>query len=527
MTRGRALAVVVTVWLGACGEYGGADRSWTGGGASPGAPPSGESRDAADPTEGDSYEPVGTNPFVSTEHDPFSTFAADVDTASYDLFVRDVGNYGVLPDPDSVRLEEYVNYFDYEDPAPEPGAEHPFAITLESAPHPMGREYAMLRVGIQAEEPPPFVKLPSNIVFLVDVSGSMMSADKLPLVQILLRETLTALDPDDTVSIVTYAGSTGVALPPTPVSDAEIVRDAIDGLVAGGGTAGGAGIQLAYEQAEAGFLDGGINHVVLCTDGDFNIGISDTEELVSLIEEKRETGVTLTALGFGAGNLNDAMMERVSNAGNGIYSVIVNEDRAVRYAHDNMLRTMVHVAKDMKIQVELNPEHVLAYRLLGYENRAIADIDFRNDAVDAGEVGAGHHVTALYEVVLHGQSVPMVDGAPALDEGEAVEGQREIGSDELVLVKVRYRRLAESADDPAHEVSSAIAPSAFAVAAASADLEWASAMAALAEMLKASPYANDADLFAVQSIVDAQAGRDFDRAELAELLAEVRRVIGR
>ena len=338
--------------------------------------------------------PVGTNPFTVTAFDPLSTFAADVDTASYDIFRRILAE-GALPSADWVRLEEFVNYFEYGYPAPAHDAEVPFSISLAAAPNLLDRDTVVLHVGIQGKAAPPFEKRPANLVFLVDVSGSMGGADKLPLVRELLRLTLDELDPTDTISIVTYASDTGVRLSPTPVSDRATIEDVIYDLTAGGSTAGGAGINLAYEQAEAAFLEGGINHVLLCTDGDFNVGISNTADLVALIEEKRETGITFTALGFGLDNLNDGMMEAITNAGNGVYGVITDSDQAARYVHERLLQGMTYIAKDMKLQIEFNPNEVYAYRLLGYENRAIADELFRDDTVDAGEVGAGHRVTAL------------------------------------------------------------------------------------------------------------------------------------
>jgi len=485
---------------------------------------SGGVRDSS--SSGDRYEDVGTNPFVETSHDPFSTFAADVDTASYDIFVRDVED-GMLPQPLSVRLEEYVNFFQYDYPAPPADAAVPFDISLAAAAHPMGRQIAQLRVGIQASEPPVFQKRPMNLVFLVDTSGSMRDADKLPLVRYLLQETLLVLDGSDTVSIVTYSGTVAVRLSPTAVTDSRSINIAINGLSAGGGTAGGDGIRLAYAQAEAGFVEGGINHVVLCTDGDFNIGISDPDQLVALIEEERRGGVTLTAIGFGRGNLNDAMMERVSNAGNGIYSVLSSEEQATRYAEDQILRTIRHVAKDMKIQVEFNAEHVQAYRLLGYENRAIADVDFRNDVVDAGEVGAGHRVTALYELVLAGQTIPNLEGAPTPESGEPVLGEREIDAAELVRVKVRWKEVGATEEDSAHEVAESLRPAEVAQLADSAerDLQWASAIAAFAEILKGSPYANLEDLDRIESIVSAQADRDDDRARFFGLFGEARSLL--
>lgn len=474
-----------------------------------------------DRSEGDRYEGVGTNPFVMTAHDPFSTFAADVDTASYDIFVRDALR-GVLPSPDSVRLEDYVNAFDYDYPAPPLDAEVPFSIDLAAAGHPFRSGIAQLRVGIQAAVPPEHVKVPTNLVFLIDTSGSMQSAEKLPLVQRVILDALPQLGEHDTVAIVTYAGSTEVRLPPTSVAERSRIEGVVTGLAANGSTNGASGIELAYAQAEAGFIEGGFNHVILCTDGDFNVGITSTEALVELIEEKRRSGVTLTALGFGYGNLNDAMMERISNSGNGVYSVIVSEAHATRYAEEDLLRTAHFVAQDMKIQLELNPEHVLAYRLLGYENRAIADDDFREDAVDAGEVGAGYRVTALYELVLVGQSVPLLEGAPELDDGEPVEGERAIPAEELVRVRVRWKDIGASESDAAYETAAGLTPSDVLASTDDPDFLWASAMAAFAEILKQNAYGDSSHLARIAEIFAAQAERDEDRAELAQLFDAVR-----
>lgn len=523
---------------GALGADGGFDASW-------GQSDSGPSYDAASgydaaigsdagpgadagPDGGDDlFEEVGTNPFVHTDHDPFSTFAADVDTASYDIFIRDIED-GLLPDTASVRLEEYVNYFNYDYPAPDEGGEVPFQINLAAGVHPMGRELAHLRVGIQARLAPEFVKRPTNLVFLIDVSGSMSAEDKLPLVQHLMRETVGQLDESDTISIVTYAGATRVALSPTPATEAEQIIRAINSLGAGGGTAGGAGIELAYDQARAGFIEDGINHIVLCTDGDFNIGVSSNDALVDLIREERLSGVTLTAVGFGRGNLNDAMMERVSNAGNGIYSVLSSREQTTTYAQDRLLNTVFQVAQDMKIQVEFNPDHVQAYRLLGYENRAIADSDFREDRVDAGEVGAGHRVTALYELVLIGQSVPSAEGAPLALMGEPVEGLRDINTEELVRVRVRYKEVGASPEDPAFEVSESLAPEAAttAIDELDDDVLWAAAIAAFAEILKDSPFADRLDLDRIESIVMAQALVDAERALFVEHFLTARILLG-
>lgn len=491
----------------------------------PGADAGGARADEPEREPGDMYDYVGTNPFVLADSDPFSTFASDVDTASYDIFVRDVED-GLLPARDSVRLEEYVNFFPYDYEAPEPGAAVPFAIELSASEHVMGRDLVQMRVGIQAASPPEFNKLPTNLVFLVDVSGSMSDPDKLPLAQEVIRQSLSALEQNDTVSIVSYASDTRVRLEPTAAFQRDTILAAVDALSAAGSTAGSRGIQLAYEQAEAGFLEGGFNHVVLCTDGDFNIGISDPDELVALIEEERRGGVTLTALGFGRGNLNDAMMERVSNAGNGFYSVITSAEHAGRYARDALLHTIEVVARDLKIQVEFNPALVRAYRLLGFENRAIADNDFRNDVVDAGEIGSGHRVTALYELVLTGHEIPMPEGAPEPDLGEESDVVADIDPADLAVVRVRWKDRDASEEDAAHEVSATLAPEVVTETAGD-DAAWAAAIAAFAEILKESPFADVADLDVIAPIVAAQASRDDDRGRFAVLFEEALRLLGR
>jgi Ca-activated chloride channel family protein len=469
---------------------------------------------------------VGTNPFVMTELDPFSTFAADVDTASYDVFRRNT-EHGLPVDKNAVRVEEFVNYFAYDYPAPQPTDEHPFRIDTAVSQNPLGRDTLLLRVGIQALQPQPAQRKPANLVFLVDTSGSMQTDDKLPLVQYLLTHSLDILNSDDKVSIVTYAGDTTVRLTPTSVVQKEQISQVINGLTAGGSTNGAGGIQLAYQQAESAFIQDGINHVILCTDGDFNVGISDTTQLVNLIKEKRKSGVTLTALGFGLGNLNDAMMEKVSNAGNGMYSVITSRTQASRYAEDRMLSTFLHVAKDMKLQLEWNPEKVYAYRLIGYEDRAIADQNFRNDEIDAGEVGAGHRVTALYEVVLAGKKVPEVAGAPSPKNGEKSKGAREVKPEDLVLVKVRYKQPGAGETDAATEVNTHYVPTGDAPLFADADknLRYSVAIAAFAEILKKSPYAVNDKLDVLREVFESQAERDIDRKEFLELFDQATAIL--
>jgi len=515
----------------------GAPTAAAGGSAAPATPgaladsaglavPSVDSKPSEPPVAKPAAKPAVVNPFVDTKKDPFSTFGADVDTASYDYLRQSLQTYKQVPQPEFVRVEDYVNYFKYGYTIPAADAAQPFAISLAAAPHPLGRATTLLRVGIQAKAAPKNDAKQANLVFLVDVSGSMADPLKLPLVKRVLDEALNVLALTDKVSIVTYAGDTRVRLAPTPVSSRDTIQQVIAGLEAGGGTAGASGINLAYEQAMAGFIPGGINHVILCTDGDFNIGVSSNDALVALIKEKRASGVTLTALGFGHGNLNDAMMERVSNAGNGSYSIVFSEDQAIEYANERLLSTIVHVAKDMKIQVEFNPAEVLAYRLLGYEDRAIADTQFRDDKVDGGEVGAEHRVTALYEVVRTGGALPAGVGVPPLSAGEASDVAREVDTSELVRVKVRSKPVTATDADPASEVTASLKPADIS-ATPDQDLTWAAAVASFAEVLRMSPYASTSELAGVEMLVSAQKERDSDRAEFVQLVTTARSLLGK
>lgn len=497
------------------------------------APDAGPAPDASADTSVDveeppePQEPVATNPFVIAAHDPLSTFGADVDTASYDIFRRNLQQFNLLPEKSTVRLEEWINYFHYDYPVPPADAHAPFTVNLDAARSPL-TETTILRVGLRAMDAPLEDIKPANLVFLVDVSGSMDNASKLPLVKVVLKEALTVLQPTDTVAIVTYSSQTSVRLGPTPISSSQTIIGVIDSLKAGGSTNGSDGITMAYEQAQAGYLEGGVNHVILCTDGDFNFNITSTSGLVDLITEKRKTGITLTALGFGYGNLNDAMMERVSNAGNGVYSVITDADQAVAYAHQRLLSQLYFVAKDLKIQVEMNPEHIYAYRLLGYELNAIADVDFTNDKVDAGEIGAGHTVTALYELVLQGQNLPDAVGAPAPEDGPPAGDVLTLDSTELVKVRIRWKDVQATEDDPAYQTEAVMIPGQVdpALADARPDLQWAVAVAAFAEVLKGSPYAQPGSLDVLSALVDANVGTDPDRLEFQALFAQARGLLG-
>lgn len=473
---------------------------------------------------GDRYTAVGTNPFVEAAHDPFSTFAIDVDTASYDIFRRDLER-GQLPDPDSVRLEEYVNSFTYAYDAPAHDSAVPFAIDVGAAPAVTNARTSIVRIGLQARAPAPSERRVANLVFLIDTSCSMQGEDRLGLVKTVLNSAVDALVEEDMVSIVTYAGSTLVALPATPITRKTEILSAIDGFTAGGGTGGAAGIDLAYTQAESAFIPGGFNHVILCTDGDFNLGPSSDEALLELIRSKRDSGVTLTVLGFGAGNLNDSMIEKITNAGNGFYSVISTAPQARRYGASGLFQAVEIVARDVKVQVEMNPAHVEAYRLLGYENRLLADDEFDDDHVDGGEIGAGHSVTALYEIVRVGHEVPSPVRAPATIGGAPVPGQRTISPGDALTVRVRFEGALAGDADAASEIGFSLTPEALDGAESDPDTEFAAALAAFAEILKHSPFADPARLDAIEATLSAQAGRDPDRAELAALVQRARALL--
>lgn len=377
------------------------------------------------------YTAEAENVFKKVQTSPLSTFSIDTDTASYSNLRRYVLGYGTLPPNGAVRSEELINYFDYDNPLPTDGT--PFAISAETAPCPWNGEHLLTKVAIQGDELRE--RKPNNLVFLLDVSGSMYSVDKLPLVKKSLRMLLDELDESDTVSMVTYASGTAVVLESTPVSEREKIEEALLGLRAGGGTYGSAGINLAYEQAEKNLIDGN-NRIILCTDGDFNIGDSSTGELDKLISSKRDRGIFLTVLGFGMGNYKDNRMETLADKGNGSYAYIDSEREAKKVFVDELSKTLYTIAKDVKIQTEFNPAAVKEYRLIGYENRQLNNEDFENDKKDAGELGCGATVTALYEIV-------PADGSEAQDlkyQTSTMTGD----NSELMTVKIRYKEPEEN-----------------------------------------------------------------------------------
>ena len=359
-------------------------------------------RHGYEPIYRENYQHPESQNVMRVASDPVSTFSIDVDSGAYSNMRRWL-NQGQLPPEDAVRVEEFINYFGYDYPSPQ-NQQQPFQVSTAMAPTPWNPDTRLLRIGIQGYEVPKSQLPPSNLVFLIDVSGSMNSADKLPLLQQALSMLVGQLDARDSISMVVYAGASGVVLPPTHGNRKADILTALQQLSAGGSTNGAAGIQLAYQMAQQGFIKNGINRVILATDGDFNVGLASTEELIDLIQRKRDAGIALTTLGFGSGNYNDHLLEQLADEGNGNYAYIDRLHEAKKVLSDELSSTLLTIAKDVKIQLEFNPDQVSEYRLIGYDNRVLNEEDFANDKVDAGEIGAGHRVTALYEISLAGSS---------------------------------------------------------------------------------------------------------------------------
>jgi Ca-activated chloride channel family protein len=500
----------------------------------------------------ESYAYQRDNDFLGAQENPLSTFSIDVDTASY-ANVRRFLNGGRLPPPDAVRIEELVNYFPYHYAAPvaneaKDADTAPFAASMEVADAPWAPTHRLVRIGLKAREVSTATRAAANLVFLLDVSGSMGEPNKLPLVKESMRLLLGKLRPDDRVAIVVYAGASGLALPSTPVAKSREILEALDGLVASGGTNGGMGIQLAYDVAKANFVPGGLNRVILCTDGDFNVGVTNEGELTRLIEEKAKSGVSLTVLGFGMGNIKDSTLELLADKGNGNYGYIDSRREAEKLLVEQVNGTLVTVAKDVKLQVEFNPAQVASYRLIGYEDRLLKQEDFNNDAVAAGEIGAGHAVTALYEIVPASQvrgNGREAMGAPAVDalKYQEVSGQTsEVSSDkdqasqnrnskienrksqELLTLKVRYK-------EPTLAVSRkrefALVDAGARFADASADFKFAAAVAEFGMILRDSPHKGTATLAEVRAW--AEAGTDDDvggyRSEFVQLVRQAEALV--
>lgn len=449
--------------------------------------------------------------------EPVSTFSIDVDKASY-AYVRNALNQGWLPQADAVRVEELINYFDYEYTRPA-SAEMPFSTDIEIVPSPWSDGKQLMRIGVQGFELAEGARPAANLVFLIDTSGSMNDQDKLPLLVQSFSLMLDGLHEDDTVSIVAYAGSAGTVLAPTQASDKRAILNALRGLSAGGSTAGAEGIELAYQLAQDSFKQDGVNQVILATDGDFNVGLSGTQELADYIADKRDDGVFLSVLGFGSGNLNDGVMQALAQNGDGAAYYIDTLREAQAVLVDDLSQTLVPIARDVKIQVEFNPAQVAEYRLIGYETRALNREDFNNDQVDAGEVGAGASVTALYELTPVGSDAILVD---PLRYGEVTEGQERVEgviSDEFGFFKLRYK-LPEETDSRLMELPITQDMVFSALSEASEDTRFAIAVAAFGQKLRGNSFVANVEYEDIRDLAASARGADAQgyRAEFLGLV---------
>ncbi len=447
------------------------------------------------------YDAVNENIFHEATKNPLSTFSIDVDAASYSNIRRFINN-GQRPPKDAVRIEEMVNYFDYD--YPQPKGEDPFSVNTEISSAPWNNKHKLVHIGLQGKKIPTENLPPSNLVFLIDVSGSMNDANKLPLLKTSFKMLTEQLRPQDHVAIVVYAGAAGVVLEPTSGSEKKRIIEALDRLEAGGSTAGGAGIKLAYEIAKQHFKKDGNNRIILATDGDFNVGESSNAAMERLVEEKRKDGVYLTLLGFGMGNYKDSKMEILANKGNGNYAYIDNITEARKVLVNEFGGTLFTIAKDVKLQIEFNPAKVKAYRLIGYENRMLKSEDFNNDKKDAGELGSGHTVTALYEIIPAGVESDF-DKIDELKYQKAKTTPAASNSKELMTIKLRYKK-------PDGEVSKLIVhplvDSNIAIAKISDNFRWSASVAAFGMMLRDSEYIRNFTYDQVVQLAENARGAD-------------------
>jgi Ca-activated chloride channel family protein len=462
------------------------------------------------------YAHFQDNPIHLASTDPVSTFSVDVDTGAY-ANVRRMLLDGGLPPEDAVRTEEFVNYFGYDYPAPE-SATHPFSLYTEVAPTPWNPESLLLHIGIKGYAVEAAQRPAANLVFLIDVSGSMQSADKLELAKPSLRLLAKQLKASDRVTIVVYAGASGLVLPPTPGDRSGEIIAAVERLQAGGSTNGGDGIRLAYDMAKQAYIKGGINRVLLLTDGDFNVGTVSFEALLDLVKRERASGVTLTTLGFGSGNYNDQLMEQLADVGNGNYAYIDSLKEARKVLVEGITSTLQVIAGDVKAQIEFNPALVAEYRLIGYENRVLRREDFNNDKVDAGDIGAGHTVTALYEIKLVGSKGRSVDDL-RYGEGETLsraQRSQSLPKDELAFLKLRYKLPGASTSQLVQrEIKHSELRSA---SATSTDFRFAAAVAAFGQRLRGGDQLGGFDYKAIETLAQGARGKD-PRGERAEFLS--------
>jgi Ca-activated chloride channel family protein len=482
-------------------------------------------------TSGDRWEANSESPFCQVTRQPLSTFSVDVDTASYSKLRQSLMQAKRLPPPAAIRIEEMLNYFDYN--YPKPRSEELFSSSLAMADCPWNERHRLVRIGLQGKDFERGTRSKANLVFLLDVSGSMDEPNKLPLVKQTIGMLARQLGENDRIALVVYAGAAGCVLPSITGDHQAEILSALDQLNAGGSTNGGQGIALAYAIAREHFIPGGINRIILCTDGDFNVGTTSTEGLVRLVEEQAKSRIFLTCLGFGMGNYNDAMMERITNRGNGTYAMIDHAREARRVMIEQLSGTLMTIAKDVKIQVEFNPARIAAYRLIGYENRRLANEDFNQDEKDAGEIGAGHRVTALYEIVPAGvePATPPIDdlryrsGSRSEEGGEPVEALPAAVAlaDEWLTLKVRYK-LPEG--DRSRKLEFYLKEEGFRQASGDADFAWAQAVAEFGLLLRRSPWAPQADWGRMLDRAQVAAGENADRLECVELMTIARRLAG-
>jgi Ca-activated chloride channel family protein len=492
----------------------------------------GETAPKSETATAEAYEAPQENAFQTPAQQPLSTFSVDVDSASYSN-IRRFLTQGQLPPPAAVRIEEMINSFTYNYPQPAEG--EPFSVTADAAPCPWERDHYLARIALRARSIDKAKRPPTNLVFLLDVSGSMQAANKLPLVKQAMTMLTEELNERDRIAIVTYAGDAGLKLASTPGSDQVRIMQAIEALQAGGSTNGAAGINLAYEEALRSFNGEGENRVILCTDGDFNVGVSSDDQLVQLIQQQAKTKVFLSIFGFGMGNLKDAKLEKLADKGNGHYGYIDDLREARRVFNEELTGTLYTVAKDVKIQVEFNPLTVGAYRLIGYENRALAARDFNDDTKDAGEIGAGHTVTALYEIVPRGKwpktqpvdplkySATATDPAPRND-GAVKPAVPAESADDLFTVKLRYKQ--PTGDSSVKTVDHVVDDIAGKKVVAPADFQWAAAVAAFGMQLKQSSFKGQWTLDDVIEAAEAARGEDANgrRREFLDLVRAVKRL---
>ncbi len=461
------------------------------------SPSSGE---LSERSNSEAYATIVENSFLPVGQQPLSTFSIDVDTASYANVRRYLMQASQLPPPDAVRIEELINYFDYD--YPQPTGDDPFSVNVEIADCPWAGQHRLVRVGLKGWEIAQEDRPQANLVFLVDVSGSMSAPNKLPLLKQSMEMLLEGLNGDDRVSIVVYAGASGLVLPPTYCDDHRTISAALNNLYAGGSTNGGAGIQLAYDLAEENFIIDGVNRVILATDGDFNVGVTNRGALTALIEEKAKTGVFLSVLGFGMGNLNDATLETLADKGNGNYAYIDTELEAQKVLVDQIGATLVTIAKDVKIQIEFNPAEVEAYRLIGYENRMLAAKDFNDDTKDAGEIGAGHTVTALYEIVPVGVAL---DGVDPLKYQTTPQPSEAADTGEMMTVKLRYK---QPDGDTSQLIEQSIVDDGLTLEEASDDFAFAASVASFGMLLRGSPHSGDFTYDDIIALAESGLGED-------------------